>query len=138
MAVKISQGRVLAALSLTPMIDVVFLLLIFFLVASRLSQEDRELPIPLPSAANAMPMTIEPQELIVNIDQHGSIIVLNEVLDREGFERKLRQTLADNPLGQNVIIRADRRVSLQIPVDVMDTCLKLGAVYSLVAEEIAR
>ena len=131
MAVKLSQGRVLAALSLTPLIDVVFLLLIFFLVASRLSQEDRELPIPLPSAANAMPMTVEPQELIVNIDQRGEIVVNNQVLDQDGFERLLRQSLADNPVGQNVIIRADRRVTLQAPVDVMDICLRQGASYSL-------
>ena len=71
MAVAIKRGRALDALSLTPLIDVVFLLLIFFLVASRLSQEDMELDIPLPSAANAMPMTEEPQEMIVNIDENG-------------------------------------------------------------------
>lgn len=136
MAVRISQGRVLAALSLTPLIDVVFLLLIFFLVASRLSQEDRELDVPLPSAANAMPMTVEPQELIVNIDDRGGLFVNNQVLDGAGFERLLAQTLANNPLGQSVVIRADRRVPLQSPVDVMDICMKLGATYSLsIAEE---
>ena len=136
MAVKISQGRVLAALSLTPLIDVVFLLLIFFLVASRLSQEDRELDVPLPSAANAMPMTVEPQELIVNIDERGALFVNNQVVDTAGFEKLLSQSLVNNPLGQSVIIRADRRVPLQSPVDVMDVCMKLGARYSLsIAEE---
>ena len=60
---------------MTPLIDVVFLLLIFFLVASRLSQEDRELDVPLPTAANAMPMTSEAQELVVNIDDQGGIVV---------------------------------------------------------------
>ena len=73
MAIELKQGRVLGALSLTPLIDVVFLLLIFFLVASRLSQEDRQLDIALPSAANAMPMTVMPQELVVNVDVQGRI-----------------------------------------------------------------
>ena len=45
MAVKIKQGRALAALSMTPLIDVVFLLLIFFLVATRFEQEDRALEV---------------------------------------------------------------------------------------------
>jgi biopolymer transport protein ExbD len=131
MAVTLKRGQVLAVLSMTPLIDVVFLLLIFFLVASRLSQEDRELDIPLPSAANAMPMTVEPQELIVNIDQDGVIFVNNQRLDSKQFQRMLAQVIADNPLGQSVLIRADRRVPLQTPVDVMDICLQSGASYSL-------
>lgn len=136
MAVTLKRGQVLAALSMTPLIDVVFLLLIFFLVASRLSQEDRELDIPLPSAASAMPMTAEPQEMIVNIDHSGAIVVNNQVLSSQQFEALLVQSLADNPLGQSVLIRADRRVSLQTPVSVMDICLKSGANYSLsIADE---
>ena len=67
MAVKIKQGRALAALSMTPLIDVVFLLLIFFLVATRFEQEDRELDVVLPSASEAKPMTVAPEELFVNI-----------------------------------------------------------------------
>lgn len=136
MAVKINHGQVLSALSMTPLIDVVFLLLIFFLVASRLSQEDRELDIPLPSAANAMPMTAEPQEMVVNIDEKGAIFVNSEFLQEEEFQQLLTQAIANNPFGQSVIIRADRRVPLQTPVDVMDICLKCGATYSLsIADE---
>ncbi len=136
MAVTLKRGQVLAVLNMTPLIDVVFLLLIFFLVASRLSQEDRELDVPLPSAANAMPMTAEPQEMIVNIDQSGAILINNQKLSLAQFQAMLAQSIADNPLGQSVVIRADRRVPLQTPVDVMDVCLDSGAVYSLsIAEE---
>ena len=136
MSVRIKQGRALGVLSMTPLIDVVFLLLIFFLVASRLSQEDQELDIPLPSAANAMPMTEEPQEMVVNIDQRGSIFVNRQYMGTEQFEQLLRQSVLNNPLGQSVIIRADRRVPLQTPVNVMDICLKCGANYSLsIADE---
>jgi biopolymer transport protein ExbD len=136
MAVTIKRGQVLGVLSMTPLIDVVFLLLIFFLVASRLSQEDRELDIPLPSAANAMPITAEPQDMVVNIDDQGAIFVNSQAMSNEAFERLLVQSIANNPLGQSVIIRADRRVPLQTPVDVMDICLKCGASYSLsIADE---
>lgn len=131
MAIKLNRGQVLGALSMTPLIDVVFLLLIFFLVASRLSQEDREMDVPLPSAANAMPMTAEPQEIVVNIDQQGALYVNSEYMQVEQFEALLRQNISNNPLGQSVIIRADKRVPLQTPVDVMDICLKCGATYSL-------
>lgn len=87
--------------------------------------------VPLPSAANAMPMTEEPQELIVNIDQRGALFVNSQNMQAEEFESLLRRSIANSPLGQSVIIRADRRVPLQTPVDVMDICLKCGATYSL-------
>lgn len=135
MTVTLKRGQVLAVLSMTPLIDVVFLLLIFFLVASRLSQEDRELDIPLPSAANAMPMTVEPQEMIVNIDQEGAIVVNNKTLDNDQFRRLLAQAVVNNPIGQSVLIRADRRVPVQAPVEVMDMCLQAGASYSLSVAE---
>lgn len=136
MAVKIDRGQALNALSLTPLIDVVFLLLIFFLVASRLSQEDLELDIPLPSAANAMPMTAEPTELVVNVDQEGKTYINDQLIAPENLEKLILQSVVDNPQGPAVIIRADRRVPLQMPVSVMDLCIKCGAAYSLsIADE---
>jgi biopolymer transport protein ExbD len=130
MSIQLKQGRVIAALSMTPMIDVVFLLLIFFLVASRLSQEDRQLDIALPSASQAMPMTAQPRELVVNVDQQGRLFVDSLEMELDALERLLHQRRVDNPLNQSVIIRADRRVQFQTPIDVMDVCLKLGIPYS--------
>ena len=135
MTVQLKKGQVLGVLSMTPMIDVVFLLLIFFLVASRLSQEDRELDIPLPSASNAMPMIAEPKELVVNVDQRGQIYVNNQRLELEQFEKMIAKQATDNPIGQAVIIRADRRVPLQSPIDVMNACKQHGVVYSLSISE---
>ena len=75
MAINIRKGKALEALNLTPLIDVVFLLLIFFLVATRFAQEDRELPVKLPSASNALPMTMEPNEIVINVDAAGGYVV---------------------------------------------------------------
>ena len=50
MAVKINRGRALDAINMTPVIDMVFLLLIFFLVASQFAEEERALKVVLPSA----------------------------------------------------------------------------------------
>ena len=56
--------------NLTPVIDVVFLLLIFFLVATEYHQAERELDIDLPEVAQAQPLSMTP-ELIVNISSEG-------------------------------------------------------------------
>ncbi len=136
MAVKINRGNALVALNLTAMIDVVLLLLIYFMVASRLSEDERTLDIPLPSAANAMPMTAEPSELIVNIDEAGKFIVNEQVIKPADLDALITRAVVDNPLRPAIIIRADRRVPTQAPVSVMDVCIKCGAAYSLsIADE---
>ena len=125
MATHIKKSRALDSLNLTPLIDVVFLLLIFFLVATRFAQDDRELPVQLPSAASAVPMTVEPTELVVNVDSSGQYMILGERMALEKVESTLQRAVADNPVNQMVIIRGDRNVAFQAIVSVMDLCTKL-------------
>ena len=126
MAVKIKKGSALGALSLTPLIDVVFLLLVFFLVATRFAQEDRELEVELPTASEARPLTEEPKELFVNIDKDGNYFVSGQRLAASEVEVALRQAVADNPVNQSVVIRADKRVPFDFVVTVMDLCNQAG------------
>ena len=126
MAVKIKRGQALGMLSLTPLIDVVFLLLIFFLVATRFAQEDRELDVVLPSASEAKPLIVQPKELFVNIDQQGNFFIDGKTLTGDEVEAVLRQAAVNNPVHQSVIIRADKRVQLDYAVLVMNLCNKVG------------
>ncbi len=125
MAIKIKKGKALESLNLTPLIDVVFLLLIFFLVATRFAQDDRELPVQLPSAASAVPMTAEPTELVVNVDASGQYMILGQRMALDQVEARLKRAVIDNPTNQMVIIRGDRNVAFQAVVSVMDLCTKL-------------
>lgn len=126
MAVKIKKGTALGTLSLTPLIDVVFLLLIFFLVATRFAQEDRELDVMLPSASEARPLTVRPREMFINIDHRGHYFVDGSTLTGQEVENVLEQAAADNPTNQSVIVRADKRVSLDFVVFVLNACNKAG------------
>ncbi len=71
MAVQLRRSKAFDSLNLTPLIDVVFFLLVFFLVATRFEEEDKNLPVSLPSASNAVPLTVEPQEIVINVDEEG-------------------------------------------------------------------
>ena len=126
MAVKIRKSRALDSLSMTPLIDIVFLLLIFFLVATRFAQEDRELDVLLPSASEAKPLIVQPKELFVNVDKDGQFYVNGKIITAEEVEHVLRQAIADNPVSQSVIIRADRRVEFDYVVTVMNLCNRVG------------
>ena len=136
MSFKIQKGKALDALNLTPLIDVVFLLLIFFLVATQFSQDDQQLPIQLPSAKNALPMTVQPEELVVSIGQDGTYILRGQRLSLEQLEPLLAKSVLDNPVQQTVILRGDKRVEFQSIVSLIDLCNRLKVPsYRIIAQD---
>jgi biopolymer transport protein ExbD len=106
------------------MIDVVFLLLIFFLVATKFEEQERELDVVLPQASEAMPLTAKPKELFVNVDREGRYVVNGQLLNEAALLATLEQAAASNPGRQTVIIRADKRCVWQYVVTVMNLCNK--------------
>ena len=116
MAVKINKGDALASLSLTPLIDVVFLLLIFFLVATRFEEAERELSVVLPQASEAKPLTQKPDETFINIDSQGRFVLNRETVDDANLLSILKQAWANNP------VRADKRTPFQYVATAMNLC----------------
>jgi biopolymer transport protein ExbD len=138
MPVQIDKGKALDALNLTPLIDVVFLLLIFFLVATRFSEEEREIDVVLPKASEAKPMIVKPSELIVNVTKRGEYYVSGKVVNEVGLEQALRQAWASNPNPgqQQVVIRADKESKTKHIAAVMNLCNKANIRnYTLATEE---
>lgn len=126
MAVTFKRTSAVGAMNLTPMIDVVFLLLIFIMVTARFEQEDRQLRVSLPSASEAKPLTQQTTKLFVNIDGQGSYVVDGRVLRAEEVEESLRQAAANNPANTQVVIRADARVPFEFVVTIMNLCNRAG------------
>jgi len=126
MAVKIKKGQSSGLVNLTPMIDVVFQLLLFFLIASKFAEDERELNIVLPHASEARPLTTKPDLLFVNVDAQGRYFVDQEEFNVAGLEAKLKQISANNPGQQTVEIRADRQCRWEFVVEVMNLCNKAG------------
>jgi biopolymer transport protein ExbD len=116
----------LLAINMAPLIDMVFLLLIFFLVATRFMEQERELDMTLPTASEARPLTATPRELFVNIDQQGRFFVDGRFRLEEELEHVMRQAAANNPLTQTVVIRADRHADWQSVATAINVCKKVG------------
>lgn len=126
MPIKIHKGQALSTINMTPVIDMVFLLLIFFLVASHFAEEERHLEVVLPSASEAKPLIAIPTEFFVNVTEAGEFFVDGRVLDESELESALRQAVVNNPTSQKVIIRADKRVVFDRVVAVMNLCNRTG------------
>lgn len=125
MAVKFKRSNPLGELNLTPVIDMVFLLLIFFLVAARIEEEDeRSLEVKLPQASEALPLTARPRELYVTVNAQGQYFAGGRFRNLSELEDLLMQAAADNPGRQTVIVRADERSPWRYVVNVMNLCAR--------------
>lgn len=135
MAVKIQKGNALASLSITPLIDVVFLLLIFFLVATKFDEEESALDIQLPQATESTPIWSLPQSLIININRKGEFFVSGKNISSEEL-KTLLQTSWENPKADSsVIIRGDERAPFGSVVEAANLCQELKLNYSTVTRE---
>ena len=113
------------SLALTSMLDVIFLLLCFFVTASVFSQWESEISISLPSASSAETPGRLPGEVILNVAKDGSVTVNAKKLGLEDLGSRLRKVAEFYP-GQPVVIRADRDTAYSSLVDVIDTCRNAG------------
>ena len=108
-------------LALTSMLDVIFLLLCFFVTVSVFSQWESEISIKLPSAVTAEEPDRLPGEIIVNLDKGGKVTVNGKVLGLDDLRDRLAKVAKFYP-DQAIIIRADKDVRYELLVGVIDTC----------------
>lgn len=114
-------------IDMTPMIDCVFQLLLFFLVSSHFEEQARmtgegELDANLPEAAAAMPMTMKPQEMIINISSIGEYFVGGEPYTEQQLTSRLERAQVDNPTAQSIVIRGDEGADWKYVARVMSLC----------------
>lgn len=108
--------------NLTPLIDVVFLLLIFFLVATRFDEQEREISTKLAEVTEAQPLSMPPNELIINVTDKGKYIVSQQELTEKMLRTLLDEVATRNPGTQKVQIRADQDTKFIYPATVMGIC----------------
>jgi biopolymer transport protein ExbD len=108
---------------IAPMIDIVFLLLVFFVVSYAMAQMERELAINLPESEKASASTSRINQIVVNVSVSGEVIVNKRKMSCSQLEERLERiaSFGDAPA---VIIRADADCRHRYVVRVMDTCAK--------------
>ena len=114
-----------AAMQLAPMIDIVFLLLIFFIVTWQFSRSETELNVSVPTAEEGSELTRPKGEIIINVLADGVIRVEGASVDLPQLHDKLA-AIARQFENQPVRIRGDGAVAYQRIVEVIDTCQKAG------------
>ena len=113
-------------LNLTPMIDIVFLLIIFFMVGAKYSELDRQVELQVPEVAGAESLPAETAPVVVSV-QDGGLIALGDqtVADVSELTGILSKLSAKNP-ELSVQVRADGRIDWQAVAEVLAACRMAG------------
>ena len=107
--------------SMAPMIDVVFQLLIFFMVSATYTSEEKEMGVELPTAQSGQAAGGSPQEVVINVFKDGRVSLGNRTVNDAELERELGAA-AQRDRATAVTIRGDRQASHERIVAVMDAC----------------
>lgn len=124
MPLKLSEPEV-PNLNLTPMLDVVFNLMIFFMVSTQFVDLERSLDVKLPTASDAGPITAAPARRVVNVLPGGQVVLDRQSLTIEQLRARLTALRQEYP-ALGVLIRGDGQVSLQEVTNVLAACRAAG------------
>jgi biopolymer transport protein ExbD len=130
MAIRRKKQEEAVSFQITPMIDMTFLLLIFFMVTSKLSKEQVKLDIKLPTASAAtIPDDLSNRD-IINVDGEGQFYVANDPVTEEQLEAHLKARFAANP-PLKIYYRADRETPYEVTDKFMSMAADAGAIQVL-------
>lgn len=112
-----------AAINLTSLIDVVFLLLIFFMVTSTFIDIERKLDLELPEAKAADLEQKERKPIQIEMDEGGRITLDGQLVNMEALEAQLKGFEGKR---KSAVVRADRRLKHGTVTAVLGLCRDAG------------
>lgn len=132
---KFSQLRVATSpkIMIIPMIDVIFFLLVFFMMSSLSMVEQNSFPVNLPQSESAQ--SDKSMVIPITVEVDGQISINKETVSLEGLPERIRTELDLNPEAA-FILRGDRQVEYGIAVKILDQLKKLGVRKIAIATEI--
>jgi len=106
--------------NLTPMIDVVLVLTIFFMCATRFSGDERQFDLELPSVSSALPVAASRPQLL-EVTAEGDVRLAGEEMPLKDLPRRLTELRTARP-DVSLLIRGDRAVSHGRMAEVYEAC----------------
>ncbi|MBX7166506.1 MAG: biopolymer transporter ExbD [Pirellulales bacterium] len=112
-------------MNLTSLIDVVFLLIIFFMVGTRFSEMEHNIDVQVPRVADGGALTDAPARRVINIARDGQITLDGRVVSLGDLSQALAATRQTHQ-EVGVIIRGDGQGEFQHVAEVMNACKQAG------------
>ncbi|QEH36915.1 biopolymer transport protein ExbD [Aquisphaera giovannonii] len=126
MLAKQAQADETPFINMTPMVDVILCLLVFFMAATRLYDWDEsEFAVNVPEVTDAAPLTAAPDDLVLTVLRPGAVAVGEKTYDLDQLLTFLREARA-RYVNQGVLIRGEATLAYQDLADVLSACDAAG------------
>lgn len=112
-------------LNLTPMIDIVFLLIIFFMVGTKFAEMERTVALEVPRVSQLGALSPTPPKFIVNVYRDGTISVDQQTVSLAELTAHVRQGLQGHP-ERALVVRGDADGTFQNVASVLTACREAG------------
>jgi len=121
------QGRRRAEVQMAPLIDCVFLLLMFYAVTAQFVSDERlKLKLPEAKTAEAPGSEVADRSSVVVVAADGTVWIDDQLVPEDELEGKIRQMVGQTP-DQAIILRGDRSADNGVVVHVLDVARSVGA-----------
>ncbi len=122
-----ASRRAAVKANLTPMIDVVFLLIIFFVVSGSMTRQEEARPVPLPAAAGGEEAESgETGKLVITVGEDGAVFVGSQTVPLDELKERLLREKEASALPLEVRVRADRSLSWSQAEPILLLCAEAG------------
>jgi len=111
---------------MAPMIDMVFLLLVFFMCVSVLAQADKTIELALPESSESQVADSFSNRGKISLDVEGNIFISAQILTLREMQNKIKEAIKMNP-GLKIQIRADKETRYAKIKEVLKACAEMGA-----------
>jgi len=112
-------------LNLTPMIDIVFLLIIFFMLGTKITEIERKIPLKVPEVTDHGALSAAPERRIINVYRDGTITLDRKTVTLDELTQELARVVRQyEDLG--VLVRGDAYTLYQRVAEVLNACSQAG------------
>ena len=112
-------------LNLTPMIDVLFLLIIFFVVGTKFIEQERQIGLKVPQVSDKGALTAAPEKKLVNVYHDGAVTLDGKAVTLVELTSQLSAWRSQYQ-GLGVLVRGDAGAQFQLVASVLNACKQAG------------
>jgi len=112
-------------INISSLLDVMFILIIFFLATATFTEEERDIQVNLPQSAAAQSSTQAPKMIVINVREDGTYHLANQTMDIASLKNTLIEAVSSNP-DQKVMVRGDRNALHGNVANAISVCKQVG------------
>lgn len=126
------------SVNVTPLVDMMFILIIFFLVTTQFQQEERDIQVNLPETRTGETLSSAARSLIViNVRRNGNYVIRDKIMSPDELRDLIVQAVARNP-DQKVLVRADKQALHGYVAAAIALCKQAGIRHANIGYELPR